>query len=93
MNFGGSVPKTSSSEVFTNWYAQVNELLNQLPKTTIDGQPLEYSDDEFQNTMRKLQQCSLKFEDMPIYIINEQVAAELCYDQLKGYEENERSDI
>ena len=93
MNFGGSVPKTSSSEVFTNWYAQVNELLNQLPKTTIDGQPLEYSDDEFQNTMRKLQQCSLKFEDMPIYIINEKVAAELCYDQLKGYEENERSDI
>ena len=93
MNFGGSVPKTSSSEVFTNWYAQVNELLNQLPKTTVDGQPLEYSDDEFQNTMRKLQQCSLKFEDMPIYIINEKVASELCYDQLKGYEENERSDI
>lgn len=93
MNFGGSVPKTSSSEVFTNWYAQVNELLNQLPKTTIDGQPLEYSDDEFQNTMRKLQQCSLKFEDMPIYIINEKVASELCYDQLRGYEENERSDI
>ena len=93
MNFGGSVPKTSSSEVFTNWYAQVNELLNQLPRTTIDGQPLEYSDDEFQNTMRKLQQCSLKFEDMPIYIINEKVASELCYDQLRGYEENERSDI
>ena len=93
MNFGGSVPKTSSSEVFTNWYAQVNELLNQLPKTTVDGQPLEYSDDEFQNTMRKLQQCSLKFEDMPIYIINEKVASELCYDQLRGYEENERSDI
>jgi hypothetical protein len=87
------VPKTSSSEVFTNWYAQVNELLNQLPKTTVDGQPLEYSDDEFQNTMRKLQQCSLKFEDMPIYIINEKVASELCYDQLRGYEENERSDI
>ena len=87
------MPKTSSSEVFTNWYAQVNELLNQLPKTTVDGQPLEYSDDEFQNTMRKLQQCSLKFEDMPIYIINEKVASELCYDQLKGYEENERSDI
>jgi len=90
---GGIMPKTSSSEVFTNWYTQVNELLNQLPRTTIDGQPLEYSDDEFQNTMRKLQQCSLKFEDMPIYIINEKVAAELCYDQLRGYEENERSDI
>ena len=87
------MPKISSSEVFTNWYAQVNELLNQLPKTTVDGQPLEYSDDEFQNTMRKLQQCSLKFEDMSIYIINEKVASELCYDQLRGYEENERSDI
>ena len=51
--------------------------------------PLEYSDDEFQNCMRKLQQCSLKFDDMPIYIINEKVAAELCYDQLKGMEEDE----
>ena len=85
--------KISSSEVLINWYAQVNEILNQLPKLTITGMPLEYSDDEFQTCMRKLQQCSLKFEDMPIYIINEKVAAELCYDQLKGYEENERSDI
>tara|TARA_R100001510_G_C7577076_1_gene151421 strand:+ start:345 stop:608 length:264 start_codon:yes stop_codon:yes gene_type:complete len=87
------MPKTNSSEVFTNWYEQVTEILNQLPKTTIDGQPLEYSDDEFQNITRKLQQCSLKFEDLPIYIINEKVATELCYDQLKGYEDNERSNI
>ena len=85
--------KISSSEVLINWYAQVNEILNQLPRHTINGMPLEYSDDEFQTCMRKLQQCSLKFEDIPIYIINEKVAAELCYDQLKGYEENERSDI
>ena len=58
-----------------------------------NNETLEYQDDEFQTCMRKLQQCSLKFEDMPIYIINEKVAAELCYDQLRGYEENERSDI
>ena len=53
--------------------------------------PLEYADDEFQNCMRKLQQCALKFDDMPIYIINEKVASELCYDHLKGMEEDERS--
>jgi hypothetical protein len=29
---------------------------------------------------------------MPIYIINEKVASELCYDQLKGAED-ERPDI
>jgi len=86
------VPKTSSSEVFTNWYAQVNELLNQLPRTTIDGQPLEYSDDDYQKIMNKLQQCSMNFEDFPIYPINESIANKLILDQLYGAE-NERPDF
>ena len=83
----------NKSETLKNWCQQVDSILSDLPAHTVNGMPLEYSDDEFQTCMRKLQQCSLKFEDMPIYIINEKVAAELCYDQLKGYEENERSDI
>jgi len=81
--------KGEAQNSFTVSFSESKKVL----ELTVDGQPLEYSDDEFQNTMRKLQQCSLKFEDMPIYIINEKVASELCYDQLRGYEENERSDI
>jgi len=81
----------NKSETFNNWCKQVDKILSELPEHTIQGQPMEYSDDEFQNTMRKLQQCSLKFDEMPIYIINEKVASELCYDHLKGMED-EQSD-
>ena len=83
--------KTSHSEVFENWSNEVKKILNQLPTNTIDGQPLEYQDDEFQTCMNKLQQCSLRFEEFPIYPINEKIATELVWDQLRGY--NERSDI
>jgi len=77
----------SCSEVFKNWTAQVDDILSRLPKTTIDGQPLEYQDDEYQDTMKKLQQCSMKFEDMPIYPINETIANRLIQDQMRGADE------
>ena len=84
----------SDSEVFNQWADKVHKILSQVPLISANGHmPLEYGDDEFQNCMRKLQQCALKFDDMPIYIINEKVSSELCYDQLKGMEDDERSDI
>ncbi len=81
----------SDSQVFKDWSKKVDELLSRLPKTTIDGQPLEYQDDEYQDMMRKLQQCSMNFEDMPIYPINETIANKLIQDQQMGA--NERPDI
>jgi len=79
----------SKSETFKNWCQQVDKILDQLPANSISGQPLEYVDDDFQNCMKRLQQCAIKFEDMPIYIINEKVASELVYDQLKGLEDEQ----
>ena len=81
----------SDSQVFKDWSKKVDELLSRLPKTTIDGQPLEYQDDEYQDMMRKLQQCSMNFEDMPIYPINETIANKLIQDQQRGADE--RPDI
>ncbi len=46
--------------------------------------PLEYSDDEFQQAMKKLQQCAMYFENFPIYPINESIASKLIYDHLQG---------
>jgi len=83
--------KTSHSEVFETWSTKVKSILNQLPTNAIDGQPLEYQDDEYQNVMKKLQQCSLNFLDFPIYPINETIANKLVQDQLRGYDE--RPDI
>ena len=85
------MPNKSDSQVFKDWSTKVDELLSRLPKTTIDGQPLEYQDDEYQDMMRKLQQCSMNFEDMPIYPINETIANKLIQDQQMVA--NERPDI
>ena len=85
------MPSKSDSQVFKDWSTKVDELLSRLPKTTIDGQPLEYQDDEYQDMIRKLQQCSMNFEDMPIYPINETIANKLIQDQQMGA--NERPDI
>jgi len=79
------------SSVFLVWSEKINHILSRLPKTTIDGQPLEYQDDEYQDTMKKLQQCSMNFEDMPIYPINETIANKLIQDQQRGADE--RPDI
>ena len=79
------------SSVFLLWSEKVNNILSRLPKTTIGGEPLEYQDDEYQDTMKKLQQCSMNFEDMPIYPINETIANKLIQDQQRGADE--RPDI
>ena len=79
------------SEVFNNWSERVNNILSRLPKTDISGEPLEYQDDAYQEVMKMLQQCSMNFEDMPIYPINENIANKLIQDQQKGADE--RPDI
>tara|TARA_R110000782_G_scaffold8256_2_gene27095 strand:- start:1307 stop:1567 length:261 start_codon:yes stop_codon:yes gene_type:complete len=75
---------TNNSEVFQNWSSRVNDILSRLPNTTMTGEPLEYQDDEYQNVMKMLQQCSMNFEDMPIYPINETIANKLIEDEMKG---------
>jgi hypothetical protein len=79
------------SEVFNNWSERVNNILSRLPKTDMNGEPLEYQDDAYQEVMKMLQQCSMNFEDMPIYPINETIANKLIQDQQRGADE--RPDI
>ena len=79
------------SEVFNNWSERVNNILSRLPKTDISGEPLEYQDDAYQEVMKMLQKCSMNFEDMPIYPINETIANKLIQDQQMGADE--RPDI
>jgi hypothetical protein len=78
--------KASASETFEAWSDKVKGILNKLPKTTTTGEPLEYTDDEYQNILKMLEQCSMNFEDFPIYPINETIANKLIQDQLRGYE-------
>jgi|TARA_R100001163_G_scaffold65566_1_gene63298 hypothetical protein len=81
----------SDSPVFNEWATRVDNILMQVPTVSANGHmPLEYSDDEFQGAMKKLQQCAMRFEDMPVYPINETIASKLIYDQLQ--EANDKAD-
>jgi hypothetical protein len=79
------------SQVFNDWSEKMNNILSRLPKTDVSGEPLEYQDDAYQEVMKMLQQCSMNFEDMPIYPINETIANKLIQDQMRGADE--RPDI
>ena len=73
------------SQVFIEWVSKVEQILSRIPIVTANGHmPVEYGDDEFQEGMRQLQQCALRFDDMPIYPINEQISKRLVEDQLQG---------
>jgi len=81
----------SDSTVFNTWATKVDDILSQIPLVAADGHmPLEYSDDEYQGALKKLQQCAMRFDDIPIYPINEETARRLIDDQLK--EANDRPD-
>ena len=77
----------SSSTVFLEWTDEMNKILSEVPMLNISGEEIEYSDHEWQKAMKLLQQCSMKFEDMPIYPINEEIANRLIEDHLKGKDE------
>lgn len=82
----------SDSMVFNSWITRVDNILASVPLVTANGHgPLEYSDDEYQQALKKLQQCPMQFEDIPIYPINEQIANKLIEDQLK--EANDKPDF
>ena len=76
--------------VFNFWVTKVDNILSQIPLVSIDHMPLEYTDPEDQEAMKKLQQCAIRFEDVPMYPINEEMARRLIDDQLK--EANDRPD-
>jgi len=75
------------SQVFKDWAEKIANILLRLPKTDMNGEPLEYQDDAYQEVMKMLQQCSMNFEDMPIYPINETIANKLIQDQQRGADE------
>tara|TARA_Y100000816_G_scaffold235917_1_gene181663 strand:+ start:207 stop:473 length:267 start_codon:yes stop_codon:yes gene_type:complete len=73
------------SQVFIQWVSKVERILNTIPLVSAtEHMPLEFDDDEFQRGMKDLQQCAMRFDDIPIYPINEAIAKRLIEDQLQG---------
>tara|TARA_Y100001937_G_scaffold109716_1_gene154685 strand:+ start:392 stop:670 length:279 start_codon:yes stop_codon:yes gene_type:complete len=81
----------TDSTVFTSWVSRVDQILSQVPLIAAeDHMQLDYHHAEFQQAMKKLQQCAMYFESFPIYPINESIASKLIYDQLQ--EANDKPD-
>jgi len=82
-----SLRTKSHSMVFNTWATKVDQILSEIPSINISGEPLEYSDHEWQKGLKQLQQCFMEFGDMPIYPFNEVIANKLIEDQLEGLNE------
>ena len=74
----------SKSEAWSNWIKEIDEILSKTHITTASGAEMEYSDPHFQDQMRRLTSCSLNFTDMPIYLINSDVACSLLWDEIES---------
>ena len=58
----------SDSEVFNQWSDKVHKILSQVPLVSTDGHmPLEYGDDEWQSTMKRLQQLPMRCHRHALY--------------------------
>lgn len=80
---------SSKSEVFKNWVEEIDGILSKTQILTATGDQMEYSDPHFQDQMKRLTSCALRFTDMPIYPINEQVAVDLLWDEIENKQEEQ----
>ena len=74
----------SQGEAFNSWIKEVDKIISNTQVLTASGDPMEYGDPHFQDQLQKLTACSINFEYMPIYPINEQIAVDLLWDQIKA---------
>tara|TARA_Y100001937_G_C6892748_1_gene229802 strand:+ start:268 stop:522 length:255 start_codon:yes stop_codon:yes gene_type:complete len=79
----------SESDVFRDWVKEVDEILSLAQPLTANGQPTEYGDAHFQDVVRRLTNTSMNFENLPIFPINENLAVEMIWDEIKGKQDKQ----
>ena len=73
----------SASEAWKTWIKEVDQILSETQILSANGNEIEYSDQHFQDQMQKLTSCSINFTDMPIYLLNTEVATSLLWDEIE----------
>ena len=79
----------SKSEVFRNFTLEVDDILSRTQTTDPVGNPMEYSNEHFQDQMKRLTQTHMVFDDAPIYPINEVIATNLIWDEIEAKREEQ----
>ena len=74
----------SKSEVFNKFVEDVDNILDRTEVTDVAGNPTDYHGDHFQAQMKRLTQVTMKFEDVPVWPINEGIATNLIWDEIEA---------
>jgi|TARA_X000000950_G_C13829198_1_gene625380 hypothetical protein len=72
----------SKSEAFNDWVKEMDEVLSETQTITIDGQPMEESDDHFKLQLNKLAKVPLVLDDQAIYPLNIWTASDLVHSEI-----------
>ena len=72
----------SKSEAFNDWVNEMDKVLSETQTITIDGQPMEASDDHFKSQLKKLAKVPLVLDDQVVYPINEWTSSDLVHSEI-----------
>ena len=69
----------SKSEAFQDWVNEMDKVLSETQTITIDGQPMEASDDHFKLQINKLAKVPLVLDGQAIYPLNLWTTSDLVH--------------
>jgi len=72
----------SRSDAFRDWVQEMDTVLSETQTLTIDGQPMEASDDHFKSQINKLAKVPLVLDDQAVYPLNEWTASDLVHSEI-----------
>jgi len=72
----------SKSEAFQDWVNEMDKVLSETQTITIDGQPMEASDDHFKLQINKLAKVPLVLDGQAIYPLNLWTTSDLVHSEI-----------
>ena len=83
----------SKSEAFNNWVAEMDKVLSETQSITIDGQPIESSDNHFKDQTSKLAKVPLVLDGQAVYPLNVWTASDMVHDEIDAINNSEVYDV
>ena len=72
----------SNSEAFRDWVKEMDKVLSETQNLTIDGQPIEASDDHFKSQTKNLAKVPLVLDGQAVYPLNDWTASDLVHSEI-----------
>ena len=72
----------SKSVAFRDWVKEMDKVLSETQNLTIDGQPMEASDDHFKSQTNQLAKVPLVLDGQAVYPLNDWTALDLVHSEI-----------